>query len=100
MASGYVILTLTFSREDEQWIGECEELGVGTFGDNLDAVRAELEELVQLDLDGLETIGERERFFAEHGIELFPIDEPAPRREYSLQPDGCLLEPKRVFVGA
>jgi predicted RNase H-like HicB family nuclease len=100
MASGYVVLTLTFSREDDQWIGECEELGVGTFGDSLDEVRAELEELVQLDLNGLEAIGERERFFAEHGIELFSIDEPAPSREYSLQPDGCLLEPKRVIVGA
>ncbi len=98
METGYVILTLKFFREEEQWVGECEELGVSTFSDSLDEVREALEDLVMLDLNALESIGERERFFEKNGIEFYPYDHPAPERQYMLIPDN-LVESKQVPIG-
>lgn len=72
MTEGYVILTQRFYQEEGQWVGDCEELGVAHCGDSLDEVRAGLEELLMLTLNTMESVGERERFFAEHGITLHP----------------------------
>ena len=67
---GYVALTLQFEREDDQWVGTCIELGTSTFAHSLEQVQEELHELVGLHLNGLETVGERERFFENHGIQI------------------------------
>ena len=100
MAECYVILTLRFSKEEGQWVGDCEELGVAHHGNTLDEVRSGLEELLALTLDTMESVGERERFFAEHGITLHPSDEPAPTQDYHVLPDTHLVEPKRIPIGA
>ena len=100
MTEGYVILTLRFYQEEGQWVGDCEELGVAHCGDSLDEVRAGLEELLMLTLNTMEGVGERERFFAEHGITLHPSDQPAPTQEYHVLPDTHLVEPKRIPIGA
>ncbi len=100
MTEGYVILTLRFYQEEGQWVGDCEELGVAHCGDSLDEVRAGLEELLMLSLSTMESVGERERFFAEHGITLHPSDQPAPTQEYHVLPDTHLVEPKRIPIGA
>ena len=100
MTDGYVILTFRFFQEEGQWVGDCEELGVAHCGDSLDEVRAGLEELLILTLSTMESVGERERFFAEHGITLHPSDQPAPTQEYHVLPDSHLVEPKRIPIGA
>ena len=100
MAEGYVILTLRFFQEDDQWVGDCEELGVAHCGDSLDEARAGLEELLALTLNTMKSVGERERFFAEHGITLHPSDQPASAQEYQVLPDTHLVEPKRIPIGA
>ena len=100
MTAGYVILTLRFFQEEGQWVGDCEELGVAQCGDSLDEVRAGLEELLMLTLYTMESVGERERFFAEHSITLHPFDQPAPTQEYHVLPDTHLVEPKRIPIGA
>lgn len=100
MTDGYVILTLRFFQEEDQWVGDCEELGVAHCGDSLDEVRSGLQELLMLTLDTMESVGESERFFAEHGITLHPSDQPAPTQEYHVLPDTHLVEPKRIPIGA
>ena len=100
MATGYVILTMRFFQEEGQWVGDCEELGVAHCGDSLDEARAGLEELLALTLNTMASVGERERFFAEHGIALHPSDQPAPTQEYHVLPDTHLVEPKRVPLTA
>ena len=69
---GYIILTPKVAKEEEQWTGECLELGTATYGDTLDEVQRELRELVMLHLNGLEDIKERERFFRDHNIPIYP----------------------------
>jgi predicted RNase H-like HicB family nuclease len=71
----YLLLTFSFEKEDDQWTACCEELGTATFADTLDQARTELEELVDLHLNALEEVGERERFFKEHGIKPHKIGE-------------------------
>lgn len=74
--SGYIILTFEFHKEGGMWVGECRELGTATDGRSLERVEAELGRLVEIDLDGLEEIGERERFFNERGIQIYPAEVP------------------------
>lgn len=100
MTEGYVILTLRFFQEEEQWVGDCEELGVAHCGDSLDEVRAGLEELLMLTLNTMGSVGERERLFAEHGITLHPSHQPPPTQDYHVLPDTHLEEPKRIPIGA
>ena len=64
---GYIILTLTFEQEQDDWVGTCMELGTSTFADTLEECQSELEELVGHHLDVLEELGERERFFDQWG---------------------------------
>ena len=68
LARGFVVLTLAFQREGRRWLGRCLELGTSTYGRSLDRTHAELVELVELHLNALEDVGERERFFSEHDI--------------------------------
>ncbi len=62
-------LTLRYTREEGKWVGVCIELGTSTFGRNFERVAADLEALVEEHLNLLEEAGERERFFAENGID-------------------------------
>lgn len=67
---GYIVLTFEFSKKKNGWSGYCEELGTAVDGRTLPETRKLLKEFVELHLDSLEDIGERERFFRKHNIKL------------------------------
>lgn len=69
----YITLTLEFQQEGHRWIGVCKELGTSTYSRSLPETEKQLKEAVFLHLNTLEDIGERERFFKEHGIEIHHI---------------------------
>lgn len=66
----YVVLTIIFKPEDEVWTAECQELGTATFGDTYEETKDNIKEAISLHLDALDEVGERARFFKEHGIHL------------------------------
>ena len=68
--AGYVVLMLKFQRVGRRWTAYCEELGTATFGRSLPEAEKKLKEAVLLHLNTLEEVGERNRFFQEHNIEL------------------------------
>ena len=70
MASKYVALTLSFEREGDVWVGVCLELGTSTFADTLEECQSELQEFVEENLNLLEEVGERDRFFKKWGITI------------------------------
>ena len=71
-AVGFVLLTLEFRRDQQhRWLGRCRELGTATDGRSFDRVKSELMELVELQLNELEGVGERNRFFRENGIKFY-----------------------------
>lgn len=82
---GFVILTLEFRQEGPYWLGRCRELSTSTYAKRFSQVRKELAEMVELHLNTLEQVGERERFFKEHNIRFYTDQELAPK-----EVDGCL----------
>jgi hypothetical protein len=69
---GYISLTFEFHKEKRQWVGTCQELGTSTFNRSFQEANKRLEELVILHLSTLERTGERERFFKENNIVIYP----------------------------
>lgn len=63
-----IVLILQYYEEEEQWIGDCESLGVMPQGDTIDEARESLEPLISLTLNAWEAAGIREKLFAERGI--------------------------------
>lgn len=67
---GYIVLTFIFRQEEDVWTGECKELGTATFGESFEEVQQHLAEAVELHLNTLEDVGERERLLREKGIKV------------------------------
>ena len=65
-------LTMRYEREDDRWVGVCEELGTSTYDADLETVLHEL--------NALETDGERERVFNRYGIETLAVPANVLRR--------------------
>lgn len=98
-AKGFVILTLAFRKEGRYWEGKCLELGTATFARTLAQAKKELSELVELHLNELEAVGERDRFFKEHNITLYTDQVPdkvSPEIPYD---ESTYVQPHRVLVG-
>ena len=70
-ADGYVVLTFKFQREGKRWTAYCDELGTATFGRSLPQAGERIQEAVLCHLNTLEDVGERKRFFKEHGIPFY-----------------------------
>lgn len=88
---GYVVLTYKFRRANRRWTAYCEELGTATFGRSLPEAEKKLEEAVGLHINTLEDVGERDRFFKEHHIELYSTK---PQKDITI----CLPLRQEVFV--
>ena len=90
-ATGYITLTLRFQKEDNKWVGVCEELGTSTYCRTLPGVEKQLQEAVRMHIETLEELGERERFFKENNIRVHTtkpikdtiiISAPTPKNVY------------------
>jgi len=71
--AGYVVLTCKFYKEGTRWVGVCDELGTSAFGLTIEDAKIKLSDLVILNLNTLDEVGERDRFFAENGIKLHTV---------------------------
>lgn len=88
----YVTLTFKFEQEQDVWVGLCLELGTSTFADSMEDCQSALAELVSDHLNALEEFGERESFFAEHGIQLHIVHPPG----YTILESPVLAPPSMV----
>ena len=88
---GYVVLTLKFHKQGRRWTALCEELGTATFGRSLPEADQRLKEAILLHISTLEDVGERERFFKEHNIQLH---QDKPRDNITV----CLPINKEIFI--
>ena len=68
--SGYVLLTIEFKHEPEGWSALCRELGTTACAATLEEAREAIIELVELHVNTLEEVGERDAFFRRHKIEF------------------------------
>jgi hypothetical protein len=89
--TGYIVLTLKFQKENRRWTAYCEELGTATFGRSLPEADKRLKEAVLLQVNTLEDVGERSRFFKENNIKLYTT---RPTEKVNI----CLPLNKGLFV--
>lgn len=71
-ADRYIVVTFKFKQEGQKWTACCVDLGTATFGSTFEEAQKRIEEAVLLHLNTLEECGERERFFREHNIKIYP----------------------------
>ena len=88
---GYVVLTLKFQQKGRRWTAYCEELGTATFGRSLPEADQRLKEAILLHINTLEDVGERDRFFKEHNIQLH---HDKPREDITV----CLPINREIFI--
>ncbi len=65
----YIPLTVILQKEnDGRWTAVCQELGTATYGYSIEDAQNKIEEAISLHLEGLQEVGELERFFHENRI--------------------------------
>ena len=90
-------LTMRYEREDDLWVGVCEELGTSTYDADLETVMHELGELVLHELNTLEADGERENMFGRCGIELLSV--PANIRSWVYDSESPTTQAQESLPG-
>ena len=75
---GYIVLTGVVEEEDGQFVSYCRELGTASCGDTISEALDNLEEAIELNVEGLEEVGELERTLRERNIR---IDQDPPRHD-------------------
>lgn len=76
----FIIVTFKIWREGSSFVSKCEELGVASCGDTVEAAFEAVRDATELYLNTLEEEGEIERVFAERGVSVryLPAHAPAP----------------------
>ncbi len=69
-----MVLTFELSREADQWVGLCLELGTSAFSDTMDQTRQELGEAVELQLNEVERLGFVQDYLADNYVTDVPIE--------------------------
>jgi predicted RNase H-like HicB family nuclease len=87
--SAYITVTFRAYRDDEtgQFVSTCEELGVSSCGDDLDGAFDNLSEAVELYLEAIEDVGERERILRDRNIFVTPGIPPNEERLVGVRPE-------------
>ncbi len=73
---GYIVLTGIVEEEDGQFVSYCRELGTASCGDSISEALDNLGEAIELNIEGLDEVGELERTLRERNIH---IDQDPPR---------------------
>ncbi len=72
----YISLTFRIFEESGGYAAECLELGTATCGDSFEEAHKNIVDAIDVHLRGLEEIGERTRYFREHGITIKTYRKP------------------------
>ena len=59
-----LVVTLRYWREDDCWVGRCDELGVSTFDPSLDTLVTELQEMAEDHIALLQETGSLDDFLS------------------------------------
>ena len=77
-STGYIVLTGVVEEEDGQFVSYCRELGTASCGDTISEALDNLGEAIELNIEGLEEVGELERTLRERNI---PIKHTPPKQD-------------------
>jgi len=88
--NAYVIVTFLFYKEGNRWVGQCKEFGTSTFGRSIQEAFERLNGAVELHLNTLEQVRERESFFREHNIISYPHKPQKEEIRIRYEPDAFI----------
>ena len=87
-----LVVTLRYWREDDCWVGRCEELGVSTFDPSLDTLVAELREMAEDHIALLEETGSLNDFLDRFGIKPEPAGATSRTCEVAVNSTSDLVQ--------
>ena len=94
-----LVVTLRYWREDDVWVGKCDELGVSTFDLSLDTLVTELREMAEDHVALLEETGSLSDFLHRFGINP-ELDDAASRTcELSVNSTSDLIQFHKLHLG-
>ena len=67
---GHIVLTGIVEEEDGQFASYCRELGTASCGDTITEALENLREAIEINIEGLEEVGELERTLRERNIKV------------------------------
>ena len=74
---GFILITVRFEKEADQWAATCLELGTAACGDTFEEAQDAIREAIGLQLNALEEMGDCQSFFQRHGIKFYR-QQPGP----------------------
>lgn len=97
-ALGHILVTFRISRDDDgYYVGECQELGVSSFGNTLQEALDATVEATEAYLQALDETGERDRVFSERGVQFYRNTPPDDLTEVPLEAHpGEVVSPQRL----
>ena len=98
-ANRSLVITLRYWREDEYWVGKCDELGVSTFDPSLDTLVAELQEMAEDHIALLQETGSLDDFFDRFGIKSEPDIKASRTCELSVKSTSDLVQFHKLNIG-
>ena len=96
----YVVLTGTAELEGDQFVSHCPQLDIASCGDTVNEALDNLGEALEVHLAALEEIGELERVFREHGIEIKKDRLPFEDVSVSIPPEKTVRAYARAVPSA
>ncbi len=66
----FIRLTVIIEKEGDVYLAYCKELGTITCGDTIKEAKANLLDALEVYIEGLEEIGERDKVFGEKGVRI------------------------------
>ena len=63
-------LVLDYGKEDGEWVGICEQLGIAANAETVEEAKAILKDLVLLQLNGVESLGNIVGYLTENGVTI------------------------------
>ena len=96
MVQGVIILTGMVEAEGNQFVSTCRELGTSSCGDSVEEAFVNLEEAIEVHLNALEEVGERDRVFQEQGINI--LDATVDTSDHGEVPIGAFTKATRHHV--
>ena len=94
-----LVVTLRYWREDDLWIGKCDELGVSTFDPSLDTLVTELQEMAEDHVAFLEETGSLSDYLDRFGLNPEPDGAPSRTCELSVNSTSDLVQIHKLRIG-
>ena len=69
-STGYIVLTGIVEEEDGQFVSYCRKLGTASCGDTISEALDNLGEAIELNVEGLEEVGELQQTLRERNIKI------------------------------